>query len=273
MGPTRIGGEMTAMDSEALYRRDGDRYVPSDGARGPWDPKLQHGGPIAGLIARAAESFPCAQPMRVVRLTIDLFRPIPMAATTITIEAARDGRRIQALDVNVIVDDTVVTRASIMRIRDEPGTVEPANIPEPPPVDAPPAPPDSVAPVVFRNMAPQFVHQLDIRRVSGAESGTSTAWYRLDSELVEGEPISPLQRMSAIADLGMSAGHLVSFDRFTSANPDLTIHVDRLPDGPWIGLDGVVRIHPGGLGITDSVIHDVGGRIGRSVKCLLVDRR
>ena len=51
-------------------------WLPTDLARGPWDPGALHGGPVAALLARAAE--PLLEPLQPVRLTVELLRPVPM---------------------------------------------------------------------------------------------------------------------------------------------------------------------------------------------------
>ena len=40
---------------DALYERDGDRFVATELTRGPWNPDHQHAGPPAALLARAIE--------------------------------------------------------------------------------------------------------------------------------------------------------------------------------------------------------------------------
>ena len=49
---------------EALFTRSADdSYIPSDHARGPWDPDALHGGAPAALIAREFERIePGSQP-------------------------------------------------------------------------------------------------------------------------------------------------------------------------------------------------------------------
>ena len=42
---------------DALFERDGARFVPTELCRGPWSPDAQHGGPPAVLLARAAEGL------------------------------------------------------------------------------------------------------------------------------------------------------------------------------------------------------------------------
>ena len=37
--------------TEAIFVREGDRFLPTDLARGPWSPEAQHGGAPAALLA------------------------------------------------------------------------------------------------------------------------------------------------------------------------------------------------------------------------------
>src|SRR6185437_1698978 len=68
---------------DAVFRLDGARAMPTRYAAGPWSPSLQHGSAPAAIIARTAERIPTPSPMRVVRMTIDLMRPVPTAPLTI----------------------------------------------------------------------------------------------------------------------------------------------------------------------------------------------
>jgi hypothetical protein len=51
--------------AEAIYLPAGQsRFLPTELARGPWDPGAQHGGAPAALIARAVERVESAVPSR-----------------------------------------------------------------------------------------------------------------------------------------------------------------------------------------------------------------
>ena len=63
---------------DAVFHRDGGRFVPTELARGPWDPNAQHGGPCAALLAGLVEQHEVGPPAHVARMTIDLLRPVPM---------------------------------------------------------------------------------------------------------------------------------------------------------------------------------------------------
>ena len=81
----------------ALYTPDGNRLVPGELTQGPWSSGAQHGGPVAALLVRATEAVPTgvAGPMQVVRITIELLRPVPLAPLEVGAEVTRPGKKVQ----------------------------------------------------------------------------------------------------------------------------------------------------------------------------------
>ena len=55
--------------SDAIYRRDGDVYLPNEWAGGPWSPLHQHGGAVAALLARGSLTAARETGLRVARIT------------------------------------------------------------------------------------------------------------------------------------------------------------------------------------------------------------
>lgn len=53
-------------------------------------------------------------------------------------------------------------------------------------------------------------------------------------------------------------------------NPDLTVYVEREPAGEWICLQARMRVQPGGVGLSEAVLYDRDGRVGRSLQSLYV---
>src|SRR5262249_7661926 len=102
---------------ESIYRVEGGIAETGACAGGPWDPKLQHGAAPAALACWAIERMPSAAPMRVVRLTIDLLRPVPVAPLIIETGVLREGRKIQLVGVRLLVEGIEVVRASALRVR------------------------------------------------------------------------------------------------------------------------------------------------------------
>ena len=51
------------------------------------------------------------------------------------------------------------------------------------------------------------------------------------------------------------------------------MYVEREPVGEWICLESQTRIAAGGIGVTESVLYDERGRVGRATQALFVARR
>ena len=88
-----------------------------------------------------------------------------------------------------------------------------------------------------------------------------------------GIPTSPYVRMAAVADmLSMVASHLDPSEWLT-VNVDLDLHTFRDPVGEWIGLRGLHKNVGDGIGLSEAVLYDLEGRIGRGTATILIDRR
>jgi Thioesterase-like superfamily len=103
------------------------------------------------------------------------------------------------------------------------------------------------------------------------EPGPATVWMRMKIPLVAGEEPSPLQRVLVAADSGNGVSAELDFHRYLFINTDLSVHLLRMPAGEWVCLDA--KTHVDGVGLTDTVLWDQGGRIGRAAQTLLVRQR
>jgi hypothetical protein len=56
-------------------------------------------------------------------------------------------------------------------------------------------------------------------------------------------------------------------------NTELTVHVLRPPEGPWLCLDAETTLGPGSVGMAVGTVHDERGLVARSSQALLVARR
>src|SRR6185436_17433216 len=102
---------------DALFVPDGDRFVSTELTRGPWTPEAQHGGPPAALLARAVERAGNGDGMLVVRLTVELLRPVAVVPLTVTAKVVRPGRKVQLVEASMRAGDVEVARATALRIR------------------------------------------------------------------------------------------------------------------------------------------------------------
>lgn len=258
--------------SDAIFVPDGDVLIPQPTAAGPWFPGVQHGGAVTGLMARAIERAPAAQPMMLTRMSVDMSRKVPMGPTRVTARVLRDGRRVQSLACDYEVDGEIVGRATAMRIRIDDSVVADDQVPEPWPEDEPPPGPEGIPDIEITVHGRDFVHNFTMRRQEDVP-GRSISWLRLNVPFVAGEPTSQMTFAAAAADMIASAGSIMDFDKYLSVNPDLSMQFHRVPAGDWIGQRSLVRVSPRGFGSTDAQLFDATGSIGRSMKSLLIDPR
>lgn len=263
--------------SDAIFHLDGELLVPTELARGPWTPEAQHGGPPAALLGRAVERFDGGEAMVVVRLTVELLRPVPIAPLLVRTRLARPGKKMQLVEASLLVaeTETEVARATGLRLRR-------GHVPLPKGAASSGAPP---APATGIPSRPPWASQItyegfhsggaELRFVRGdfEEPGPATAWIRLRVPLVAGEETSPLCRVATAADFGNGISWVLNRrDGYRFVNPDLTIYLHRHPAGEWVGLESITLPEPLGVGIAESRLYDESGPVGRSVQSLLIER-
>ena len=116
---------------------------------------------------------------------------------------------------------------------------------------------------------------MEWRSVSGGflEPGPATFWMRMRYPLLAGEEPSSLQRALIAADVGNGISAVLDWRRYLFINVDLTVHLERLPEGEWVCIDAVTLSQPNGIGTAESVLWDRRGRIGRATQTLLIAER
>jgi hypothetical protein len=266
-----------ATPTPALFTLDGNLAVPTDFARGPWDPNALHGGPTSALLARAIERCPTGGvDLDVTRMTVELLRPVPVAPLAVEAAVVRPGRKVQLLEATMreAGTGTEVARARALRIR----TASLA-LPEDPllEVPGPPPGPESVASERSTMDDYEAFHNTgtEHRFVAGtfADAGPVTVWIRLQVPVIAGEAPSSLERVMAAADFGNGVSRVLSWETHLFINPDLTVHLLRPAVGEWVALEARTALGPSGHGIAESALYDERGLIGRAVQSVLVDRR
>ena len=273
---------------EAFFERDGDRYLPGELTRGPWDPDHQHAGPPAALIGRAVERLPADAERVVGRITFEILRPVPIAPLTVTAGVVRPGRRVELVEASLAAGDETAIRATAWRLRradvevageltsaggggdaaTSASTLRPGFVP--------PGPERGEASGFFPTGQEVGYHTaMDYRFVAGAflEAGPATVWMRPRHPLVAGSETSPLERVLLAADSGNGVSATLDYERFVFINVDLTVHLGRMPVGDWVCLDAVTIPERTGIGITDTALYDERGPIGRAAQTLLVAGR
>lgn len=295
---------------ESVFLPDGEgRYTPTEYARGPWDPRAQHGGAPATLIAGAFERMQPGGELPFARLSFSFLRPVPLAPLTLSTRIVRPGRRVQELEAQLRVagpagergekegeeeGGELVCRAHALRLVPAPAELPELALQVVQESEPPPLPgreqgypvrfaPDSGEYRSFAASAMEmrFLHgrplkgQLpEVGVTSGhAPVGTAGVWMRLRCPVLPDEEPTPLVYAMAAADFGNGIAAVLPFDQYVFINADLAITLSRRPEGEWIGLDARTMLHPGGIAWAQSVMHDERGPFGLATQALVVQPR
>ena len=279
---------VSAAVAEAFFEPRGELYVPSELTRGPWDPDSQHAGPPAALVGREVERLPSDSPRHVGRITFEILRAVPISPLRVEARVARPGRTVELVEATLSDEEGEVMRGAAWRLRTSDVEVPPelasatgrlggpssAGVIRPGVV---PAGPDVAREREFfdTGQAVGYHTAMEYRFVSGAfrEPGPATVWMRMRQPLVAGEDPSPLQRVLVAADSGNGVSATLDWARFVFINVDLTVHLNRLPEGEWVCLDAITIPEPTGIGLSDTALYDERGPIGRAAQTLLVAER
>jgi hypothetical protein len=226
---------------------------------------MLHGRLLAGLAARAAEGAGDDPGLRLVRLTVDMFRSPPMSALQVATRLVRDGRRVRVIDVSIRSADVEVARASALLLRTGPhpsGAVWrapewDAALPETLPS---PGEGDDYGGWDIRLLTPGGFWTAERKRL----------WARDRWQLVAGEEPSPVVRAALAADLPNPLANS-SAEGLQFINADLTLTLGRLPVSEWIGLEVVGHLGHDGVAVGTCTLHDTSGAIGWSSVCAITN--
>ncbi|HEX3715268.1 MAG TPA: acyl-CoA thioesterase domain-containing protein [Trebonia sp.] len=251
------------MSDDGFFRLDGEALVPAAFATSPWGEVL-HGRLIGGLTARAAELARAADPeLTCSRLTIDLFRSVPLAPVRVTTRPVRAGRRIAVLEVTVEQDGGLVGqgRAVLLRRSEQPaGTFRSLaawDAPTPPQLGPPP-------PAAARRWNPPWESWV-VAGPGGVDEGATGMsgglWIRDIHPLIAGEELTPLVRLAMAADLASPVSNF-SERGLSFINADYTVYLGREPEGEYVGIQPSAHISERGVAAGHCVLHDLRGPVG-----------
>lgn len=286
--------DATSHGPESFYVADGDLFAATPWTRGPWDPDCQHAGPPAALIGRAVEGCPgigeSPVDRHIGRITYEILAPVPIAPLRVEVEVTRGGRRVDMVEATLsVAEGGPVIRARAWRLLRREVELPPAvssadpasaahRAGRPSGASGSPTPPDELerSEAFFptgHEVGYQTAMDGRFERGSFVEIGPAVAWTRPLHPLVAGEPMTPLQRVLIAADSGNGISSTLDFSRYRFLNVDLTVHLARMPAGEWVCLDAVTAAEPHGAGISDTMLLDERGPIGRAVQTLIIDER
>lgn len=258
------------MPEDSFFVARGALFLATENTRGPWDPEHQHAGPPAALLSRAIERFEPRENLRVVRVTTEILRPVPIEELAVEVSIVRSGRSVELLEGVLRSRRHEVMRARAWRMREtDIGVPKPERVRMPPPEEARSVP-------FFPTLSDVGYHtSMEWRFFSGGfnEPGPGRAWLRMTLPLLPGEEPTPLTRTIVAADSGNGVSSPLDYHEYLFVNTDLTVQLYREPESDWVGLDGRSHVEPSGVGLTETVLHDRTGSFGRAMQTLFVAPR
>lgn len=259
------------MTTSYFTRSDGDWFRPTEYARGPWDEASCHAGPVTALLVRAIEQL--VEDKQLVRITVELLRPVPMSGFAVRASVVRTGRSVSRTNAEVYDDEAVFAQAVGVHIRTE--HLEDVPTPQ---VELPNFGDTVAGPFNADTLhdAIWFADGVECRFPSDADvenGGPLTIWMRNRVATLPGEASSPFEKLAPLADCANGVSRNGKLGSFSPLNVDLTMSLVRPPIGDWFGSQSISHWQPNGIGQTDAELFDQHGRVGRAMQSLLLGGR
>jgi hypothetical protein len=256
------------MTGSAFYQQvDESRFESSPLTAGPWGPDSQHAGPPSALLVRAMEKHAPAPDSRLARVSVDVLGPVPVAPLDVDVRVIRPGRSVELLEATASVDGrpALVARGWLMR-----------RTPEDFPTVGDHAGPDpALRPPERGELLPGahgdgYLSVVDFHFVSGdgAAMGPAVAWGRSTVDLVAGETMTGWQHLVTVVDSASGISMASHPLEHPAINCDLVVSLLRDPEPGWVYLDSETVGGPGAGVLTDTLLADERGRLGRCVQNL-----
>jgi hypothetical protein len=256
----------------SFFVTDGNGYVPTRLARGPWGASIS-GNYVGGLLGRSVEQEVDDADLQPARLTVDLLRPVALQPLQMHSSVVRDGRRLRLVDAVMTQNDLIVARASALFLRRSEHAVDTVWTS---PLTMPAVPPE---PAIVSDDVPMVFHSFGLDPVAGSPGvglkewrhhGQKFAWMRETKLLVDDEPLSAFTRAVMAGDVTSSLTHWGT-KGLQFINADYTVTLSRLPEGVYIGLASVTHYSHAGVATGVATLFDETGPIGSGMATALAN--
>ncbi len=244
-----------------------------------WYDEGQHGGVVAALLAHTIEAVPSLTTMGTARVTVELFRVVPIVPLRITTAVVREGKKIQVVAASAFDPaGTELARAVALRLRTTrialpTETTAQASL-HPPPEAL--SPPDMARWGIGADGRVLYHrHAIEVREIGAGfqQPGPGAMWLRIHRPLIDEVELTPTTRAIVAGDFVNGLSRLVDARRFVFMNADLTIHLSRPPAGEWVGVEATSTYEPSGRGVATGALFDTRSAVGRATQTLFIDTR
>lgn len=271
---------MLARKQNHFFNKEGDVFSPQSAAGSPWSETMQHGGPVNAIITLSIEAVAEKVGMQVVRLTMDILKPVPMKSVQVKSHFIRRGGKMAVVDTFLTVtgSDEPVASGRAVLLKATPGRKAM--------VDTSGSCPESKGsllrepwlPAEMTAQLPPGLHHL-IQFYPSTKKERPACWVNCVTDMLQDRAMTPLEHCATTADMTtvlatrMCATQLgsLSFDVAEIMNTNTSIHFTRPPVGEWFAYtDHFIQVS-GSYGVAECVIYDEQGCIGRVAQNLIVN--
>ncbi len=260
------------IDADAVH---GERFAASEHVVSTWGANMQNAAPVSALLVRAIERCAARPDTRISRVVVDLLGAVPVGDRLwVRAQVQRPGRQIELIGAQMLApgptgEPRPVATASAWRFQ----RIDADDLPE--------TPTEPLSPIAEGRLrypddgtAQTYIHSLEWRWLNDIlHTVRAECWARPLVDLVAGEPMSPAQRLFAVADIANGMGSRLDPARWTFLNTDLTVHLHRIPEGEWIGVRAENHFGTDGVGISRGTLFDEAGPVAAIQQAQLVRRR
>lgn len=248
------------------------RYTANLPSQGAWNEHEQHMAASTGVLSYELENFMPRADMRIGRISLDIWGLIHLGDFTITTRVLRPGRTIELIEAVMDANGKtcIVARAWRMVTSD---TSAVAGL-EDDKITHPEQLPDWNG---MKHWGGGYINSIYLKSDPDNRQGKGIVWINTDVEMVtENGEVKPTSDFVHLLGLVDTANGIVpriyqpDNIEWLFPNLDLQIHMHRLPEGRWLGLETIQQIGHDGVGLTSSILHDVHGAFGHSEQILTV---
>lgn len=228
-------------------------FHPTENARSRWGDDMLNGPAVVSLAAFNLEQRFGMPGFLPARLTVDLFKAARRVPTTVRARLIRDGRRIRNSECDVIQDEVIVARATLVQYR----------LCEPPPGDEWVAETEFSPPPDGEEHA-FFIGSDDVGWSPSGEAHQNTSRkrvYHSPIDVVAGHDITPFVRTVVVAEATSLVSNLGT-QGIGYINGDLTVALSRLPQSEHIGVQGDSHWVSEGISVGSGTLFDDAGPFG-----------
>lgn len=246
---------------------NGGRYLSGPATSGPWDDRLQHGGPPAALAVTTAEQVVRGETGRsdllALRLAADFVGPVPVGEVESHGRVVRAARSAALVEVTLSAAGRPCLHARVWFVRTGDTT-------------------SLAAPLETAIQVPDVPEGLDVSFGYGSSlewrfiknqmspAGPAAAWIRPRLPLLAGSALSGLAGVALVADSGSGISAELDWSVWSFLNVDLDIHLARPVQGEWVLMDAATQLGPTGSALARSTLSDVCGVMGSGLQTLVL---